>query len=169
MLTQDRAKYLFDYDPERGVLIKKNKCSKSDTRPPVGSVVGAHADAIGYGNCNADGISYKAHRVIWLWVYGNAPETEIDHIDGNKLNNRIANLRNVTRIENLKNKRRYTTNKTGICGVHFCNTWGRWLATISTGNIKRVVCRSLDFFEACCARKSAELKYDFHPNHGVRR
>jgi hypothetical protein len=169
MFTQDRVRFLFDYDAARGVLIKKNKCNKKDTRPLIGSDIGAHPDSVGYGNCTVDGQSCKAHRVIWLWFYGDIPQEEIDHIDGNKLNNRIENLRAVSKQENLKNKKKYTSNKSGICGVHWCNTWKKWLSIISLGRKKMVLCQTRDFFEACCARKSAELQLDFHPNHGLER
>jgi hypothetical protein len=113
----------------------------------------------------ADSVQMFAHRVIWCMHYGGWP-AEIDHIDGNGLNNMLDNLREVTRTENSRNHRRRSKNTSGVTGVHWFKRTGQWRAEIKVSGI----CISLgyydDIFSAAAARKSAELKYGFHENHG---
>jgi hypothetical protein len=104
-----------------------------------------------------------AHRVIWAIANGEWPD-EIDHIDGDRANNCIANLRNVSRSTNCKNLASQARRASGHIGVRF--TKGRWQASI-TANGKRL---HLGRFEreadAIAARKAAERELGFHPNHG---
>lgn len=106
-----------------------------------------------------------AHSVVWMLVHGECPDV-IDHIDGNGLNNRIDNLRNVSHSENLRNSRISKANTSGCTGVYWNKNLNKWISII------RVDCKSLslgyfeDWFEAVCARKSAENKYGYHENHG---
>ena len=67
-----------------------------------------------------DGVKYKAHHLVWLWVYGKLPEKDIDHKDGNPLNNHPDNLREATITENARNKKRGINNKSGAKGVWYC-------------------------------------------------
>lgn len=115
-------------------------------------------------------ISYKtihAHRIAWMMVRGEWP-LEIDHSDGNGLNNKWLNLSNGTHIDNCKNTRIRPDNKSGVVGVSRCCKSNRWIARIGSGN-NNVVGRCIDFFEAVCARKSAEIKLNYHKNHGSNR
>lgn len=104
---------------------------------------------------------YYTHRVIWELVNGPIPEGLcIDHIDGNGLNNSLANLRLATLSINQRNRRRTRTNKTGIDGV-FAHRGGFSIYCAS-----RYVAWTKDFFDACCARKSSERRNGYHENHG---
>lgn len=80
----------------------------------------------------------------------------------------ITELRNVDGQENTKNKRKYQNNSSGVAGVH---RWRetQWRAQITINKIKTHLGLYDDFFNAVCARKSAELKAQFHVNHGVER
>ena len=77
-ITQERIQYLYDYDPETGVFIRKNE---GWYNAPIGSVAG-HKNAKGYIILKVDGEAYKAHRLAWLYVYGYMTKNEIDHISG---------------------------------------------------------------------------------------
>lgn len=112
------------------------------------------------------GKTLQVARVIWEgMVCPIPPGHEVDHIDGNPLNNRLDNLRVVTKEENMRNRSMHSNVKSGIMGVQWKRTQNRWDSGISG---KRLYW-GLDFFEACCVRKSAELKEGFHENHGRRK
>ena len=93
-------------------------------------------------------------------------DCQVDHIDGNRKNNSISNLRVVSNMENHRNMKRSKSNKSGITGVSFHQRDKLWLSSIKV-NYKTITLGCYkDFFLACCARKSAEIKYGFHANHG---
>lgn len=107
----------------------------------------------------------KAHRAAWFIVHGEMPD-QIDHINGNGLDNRISNLRNVSNQDNQRNCRLRKDNKTGVVGVR--NMHGKFASQIRVNKKDIHLGVFSDFFEACCARKSAESKFGFHKNHGRR-
>lgn len=114
-LTQEQVKELFDYDEENGWLIRK----KDERGRVVNRPCGVKPARNGYGQVNIDGKVYLTHRVVWLWHKGEWPEHEIDHIDQNKMNNRIENLRAATRSENQHNRSTNSNNSSGYPGVSF--------------------------------------------------
>lgn len=81
----------------------------------------------GYIHTKINNESYTLHRLIWKWWYGNDPE-QIDHIDRNRTNNRIINLRSVSQAQNAKNKGIYKNNKSGFSGVDAYKD--KWIARI---------------------------------------
>jgi len=93
------------------------------------------------------------------------PKNQIDHDDHVRNNNRWANLKETTHQENAKNKSLYMRNKSGVSGVRLYKD--RWVTQITVNKKQAHLGSFTDFFEACCARKSAEHKYSFHINHGV--
>lgn len=99
-LTQERLKELFDYDPTTGIF--KTKVARG--KVPAGRAYGSHNNE--YVQIWVETRGYAAHRLAWLYVHGYFPKAplEIDHIDRQKNNNRIANLREVTRSENRRNR-----------------------------------------------------------------
>lgn len=108
---------------------------------------------------------YKVHRIIWEMHYRQIPiEMQIDHIDHDRKNNRIENLRLVSCDVNLKNQSKRKTNKSGVTGVYDRNT--HWESSIRVNNKLIYLGRFKTFEEAKDARKKAELLYGFHPNHG---
>ena len=106
-----------------------------------------------------------AHRVVWMIAMGEVPE-EIDHINGIKSDNRIVNLRNVSRAENLKNLPRRSTNKSGVIGIHWSSDRMKWVATGrrdgASKNLGRFVCVGA----AIATRRKYEAENGYHPNHG---
>lgn len=119
----------------------------------------------GYSVIQFKGKQSLTHRVAWFLTHGYWAK-EIDHINGNRNDNRLVNLRSVTRIENSKNACISKRNTSGYIGVGFDKKRNKWTASINV-NYKR---KALGYFdkkdEAITARKEAEVKYDFHVNHG---
>jgi len=109
---------------------------------------------------------YFSYRLAWLYVYGVWPECEIDHINGNSLDDRIVNLRDVTSQENSRNSRIPTTNISGIIGVRFRGDKGKWVAGITVNNKSIHLGYFDDLFSAACARISKQNSLGFHNNHG---
>lgn len=104
-MTLEEAKDLFEYS--NGVLLWKKVDHKRNKR--AGTINHSGYLCVGY-----KGIRYRAHRIIWLLHYGKWPEYQIDHINGNRTDNRIENLREVTNYENNQNKRRHSKYGSGI-------------------------------------------------------
>lgn len=108
LLTVDRLHEVLDYNPETGVFTRRV------TRP--GRVAGS-VNSTGYLQIEIGGRTYCAHRLAWLYTYGEWPPNELDHINRNKSDNRISNLRPATRQQNCWNTRRHF--KTKPKGVSF--------------------------------------------------
>jgi hypothetical protein len=126
-----------------------------------------YIDSDGYEIINIYKTEYRSHRLALIVNDINIDNMEVDHIDGNRSNNKLSNLRAVTKKENAKNKRLRKNNKTGVHGVGWAKELGKWRARISTATNrhKSLGCFS-SLFDAICARKSAEIKYGYHINHG---
>lgn len=134
--TAARVRELFDYDADTGELRWKVRTSK---RIRVGDVAGSRHGA-GYVQVNVDGNNYLAHRVIWLFVHGEWPQEDIDHINGSRTDNRIVNLRDVSRMVNMENLRAPTSrNTSGYLGVSWSQKDGRWVSHIThAGRVQHI-------------------------------
>ena len=116
ILTQDLLKEFVKYDPDTGFFfIFLNKQTRDNTRP-LGSVVG-HMSGDGYVHFSFFGKKRKAHRMAWLYMTGSMPNGIIDHIDGDKTNNKFSNLRDVTTTQNSANMHKICS-RTGFRGVY---------------------------------------------------
>ncbi len=100
-LTHDRLVEVLNYNKRTGVFKWSKKISK---KVVVGHIAGGGPSLVGYWRIRIDGKLYQAHRLAWLYVYGEWPGETIDHINGDKLDNRIINLRSATYTENNQNK-----------------------------------------------------------------
>lgn len=125
-----------------------------------------YTDSKGYLKLMSNGKVYSLHRLIWLKCHGTWPDDVIDHINGNKADNRIENLRDVKPELNNRNTKIYKTNKSGIMGVYRYRSG--WRVTFRVNNKQKCFGVHKDFFEACCIRKSLEVKHEYHENHGRR-
>lgn len=124
-LTQDQLKQALHYDPETGVFVWRRKPCKNRE---AGSLAG-NTQNTGYRVIRVNGTLYKAHRLAWLYVHGCWPSQYIDHINGQKADNRIENLREATHAENMENRlRAHANNKLGVLGV--TKEKGRFVARI---------------------------------------
>lgn len=112
-LTAEVLRSVLDYNPETGVFTWR---VKAGVRMP-GTIAGS-PDSLGYIKIAFRKKDYRAHRLAWLYVYGEWPADMVDHIDGNPANNAIANLRDVSTVVNQQNHRKAKrTNKSGLLGV----------------------------------------------------
>lgn len=128
-LTAQRLRDLLSYDPATG------KFNRKVTRGPCHA--GAEAGGVskhGYWRIDIDGVRYYGHRLAWLYVHGNWPSQIIDHINGNRTDNRIENLRDVPPSVNQQNQRRATkASSTGFMGVY--PSGRKFAAGIGIGNV----------------------------------
>lgn len=113
MITQQRLKELLDYNPETGEFIWKVKRKRVE----IGDVAGC-VDLQGYQAIGIDNKLHRAHRLAWLYVYGQLPNM-IDHINGNRRDNKIENLRLVNRSQNQGNRKTSIKNNSGFKGVYW--------------------------------------------------
>lgn len=111
------------------------------------------------------GVKCYAHRAIIAITEGYWPE-EVDHINGDKTDNRLVNLRAVTRLENMKNTSRRSDNTSGYTGISYDGERRLWAAEIISEGKKKHLGRFASKSQAAAARLAAERKYGFHPNHG---
>lgn len=116
ILTADSLREYASYDPCTGIFVRKKSVSGKNGR--AGSICGG-LSFCGHIRMKVHRKEYFAHRLAWLYVHGEWPKQQIDHINGIKTDNRIENLRDVpsaVNTQNIKQPRR--TNKTGFLGVH---------------------------------------------------
>lgn len=126
-ITAERLRELYTYDCETGVFRRRVKTGKSTI---VGEVVGSPAKN-GYLRITVDNVRVLAHRAAMLYVYGVMPPDDVDHIDGGRQNNRIANLRNATRSENMQNERKGRRGSaSGLLGVSWHKGAEKWVASV---------------------------------------
>lgn len=101
------------------------------------------------------------HRLAWLAVYGEFPKGFIDHINKNRSDNRIENLRDATKVENGMNRKLSSNNKSGFTGVSWSGTHKKWISQISD-NKKRILIGYFDDKEsAIVARKEKEIELGY--------
>jgi hypothetical protein len=117
----------------------------------------------GYKTGAINGTNFKAHRIIWKMVHGEDPD-QIDHINGDRVDNRLANLRSVDLGENSRNRARPRSNTSGIIGVYFWTngTHSYWVAHCGKGRQQYFATKP----EAAACRAEYERSREFHPNHG---
>ena len=154
-LTVEYLRSVLDYDPATGVFTWKVRTSR---RVKVGDVAGCQSGH-GYLRIAVQSRLYKAHRLAWLYVYGAWPKDQLDHINRNRSDNRISNLREVTNKQNGQNASKRSDNTSGHPGAYWDKRRSKWVAQIAH-NQKQI---HLGYFtnieEAVAARKAAEKLY----------
>jgi hypothetical protein len=157
MITQDEIKDKLNYDQNTGVFTWKVKPNSTTN---IGKVAGTLNK--NYVEICVSGKKYGAHRLAWLYVYGEFPKL-IDHINNNPSDNRICNLREATHKQNSWNSKTPITNTSGIKGVSWHKRDNKWRVCI----LGKQLGLFADFFEACC--KSFSARNSLHgefANHG---
>lgn len=171
MITQEELKHLLIYDSETGGFKWKRKGYRYRNLPmrKAGNERLCNTSGKSYLWIQINRKSYPGHVLSWLYNYGSYPNFSIDHINGNGLDNRIDNLRDVTHADNMKNKRIYKTNVSGVAGVRYISVHKKWLVDISSEG-ERIYLGIFDsLLDAVCVRKQAEKNFGFHSNHGLER
>lgn len=159
-ITAERLREALDYSPFTGEFRWKETRSHA-----VRGARAGHLHSTGYIHISVDGRQYKAHRLAWLYVFGCWPDDEIDHRNGVRDDNRIANLRSASRSENMQNKRVYRSSANGFIGTHFHQASGKWAAVIQSKRRRR----HLGLFDsneaAFAAYEAAKLReHKFQPH-----
>jgi len=163
-LTQERLKEILNYNSDTGEFTWLIYANRNGAH--IGDKAGciSHYGYIIIGIKNRD---YRAHRLAWLYIYGEWPKDQIDHINGVRFDNRINNLRSVTNAINGKNQRIRDCNTSGVCGVYWDKSRKKWAAEIIVNHKKIYLGRYHNIKDAAIARKNGEAKYGFHQNHGT--
>lgn len=143
----------FAYDPGTGIITRRGR--------PIGRLSNQ-----GYIRIAVGGKEHQAHRVAWFLSYGSWPQGEIDHINGDRADNRLVNLRDVTACQNRMNQRQRSDNSSGITGVRLQR--GRWQASICVRGQRQHLGTFQSREAAAAARLEAQRRYAFGPNHGAR-
>jgi hypothetical protein len=126
-LTQKQLKKVFYYDPNTGFftrLLKRSNACKMEPRRGI-------LQSQGYYKVYIHPRRYYAHQLAWLYVYGKFPEGELDHVNRDYSDNRIANLRQASRQQNSINQKLRSDNRSGYKGVTWREDCGKWLVQIS--------------------------------------
>ena len=137
-LTAEYVRSILDYDPETGIFVWKDRteltpCNRARI---VGKVAGCVSNR-GYIQIKINLVAYQAHRLAWLIVFGKWPDKELDHINTNRVDNRIVNLREAGDDNQAHNQTKRKTNTSGHKGVTWCKKLKKWNAQISV-NYKKM-------------------------------
>lgn len=125
MLTQERVKHLFAYDEAKGLLIRSLTTGRA-----LAGTWSLATDRDGYHIVGIDNKLYRTHRVIWLYVHGSFPNGYLDHINRIKTDNRIENLREVSKAQSRENIDIAHNNQCGLKGVWLHKQTKKWCASI---------------------------------------
>lgn len=153
----------FTYDHEFGLLRWKVRAAYN---VKIGDISGC-VNRDGYLRVCLHGKRYRVHRIIWEMENGPIPDgMQIDHIDHSRSNNNLKNLRMISSQDNHKNQSKHSNNTSGFNGVSWSKHKGKWLARIRVNGKTKQLGYFDDIQSAISAREYADVKYDFHPNHG---
>jgi hypothetical protein len=151
MLSQERVRELLDYNPETGELVWK---VSTGSRARVGAPAGALRPD-GYKATMIDKRLCLNHRLIWFYTHGYFSENQIDHVNRDKSDNRLSNLREVSHSCNIRNSKQLATNTSGVQGVWWHREGRKWCTEIYADK-KRYLGLHSSFLEAVCHRLAAE-------------
>lgn len=175
ILTQEYLKECLHYDPETGIFTwKERPRSHFNTERGYGVFHGKNyknppgrVSKRGYYEIGFSGERHRAHRLAWLYMTGEWPEADIDHINHNRIDNRWCNLRSVNRQQNACNSRLRDQNTSGFAGVSYNKRTGMWEAYVGYCGKKIKLGLHKEKQDAINARIDANLRFGFHKNHGL--
>lgn len=163
MITHKYLKEVLGYNEITGVftwLVNRNSYRGKVKVGAVANNVSAH----GYIRIGIDGTRYQAHRLAWFYVYGKWPRSQIDHINRDRLDNRISNLREASDAQNKQNLGLNSRNTSGVTGVTWDKQRQKWFAKINH-NYKQIPLGRFDNIQdATNAYAEAKRRlHDFSP------
>ena len=162
MITQKELKELFKYSPSIGEF---TRVVTTGNRSKAGAIAGS-LGVSGYLQISINRKIYKAHRLAWLYEYGEMPKGQIDHIDHNRSNNKIVNLRIVCHQDNGKNQKLRRNNKSGFNGVFWHPECSKWMASVKVDGKSKYLGLFNELSDAVLERLNAESEIGYHVNHG---
>lgn len=154
ILTHEHLTSILDYSPETGQFTRRKTTALRGNK--VGDMM-----ANGYLRIGIDRKRYLAHRLAWFYTHKEWPKHEIDHINQDKADNRIANLRDVQGSENQHNRGPQVTNRSGHKGVSWCKRTSKWVAQIAAQRQTHFLGR-YDSIKAAAAAY-ADARRVYHP------
>ena len=132
ILAHDDLIKKINYEPTTGFFAWFKATRGRKSAIGVGSV-----DTGGYLRISVNGKRYLAHRLAWFYTHGVWPDQEIDHINRDRLDNRLCNLREATVSQNRQNRPKMSRNTSGIKGVKYIAVTGKWVANIDCNGKKQ--------------------------------
>jgi len=154
-----------EFTYEDGILYWK----KPRTGVVVGAPVGSIDTSTGYNRTSLYGKKIYVHQLVWALHNGGLPTKEIDHINHNKLDNRIENLREVSHKENGKNQSLSKNNTSGYSGVCWYKSRSNWAVSIKVDGANKFLGYFNRLEDAVAAKQKANAMYGFHFNHDKKR
>jgi hypothetical protein len=161
MITQEYLKSILDYNPDTGIFTwKVNKSKRSNIGDIAGWLDG------GYTKLEINNKPYKAHRLAWLYVYGEMPKNLIDHVNNDRSDNKISNLREATYQQNSENYKTPKTNKSGVKNVSWYKQLNKWVVSIGIKGKKKTIgyFDDLEFAELVAIEARNKYRMEF-ANH----
>lgn len=154
-LTMDRLKEFLAYYPDAGIFVWQKTSNRNGGK--AGTQAGYLRD--GYLVIKLDRRAYMAHRLAYFYMHGKWPSHQIDHISGDRLDNRAVNLRPATNTQNRWNVGTYKNNSSGIRGVCWKPNIKRWVARIGTLEGRKTLGTFKTKEEAAAVYADAARKY----------
>ena len=139
MITAERLREVLRYDRDTGKFYWRVKTC----RKVVPGAEAGHTDRKGYVCIRIDGEIHRAHHLAWLYEHGEWPALQVDHKNRRTGDNRAANLRLATDMQNRANCKRYKNNSSGFKGVTWCSKVKKWKAFVTAGR-KKHYCGAFD-------------------------
>jgi len=161
-MNQAQLKGLFSYDCDTGLFTRKVTMCSTARKGTVPKSINKD----GYYQVRIDRKMYVQHRLAWLYVYGKFPDGDIDHVNHTRTDNRIENLRSVSKATNNRNIAKRNNNTSGVNGVWWHKQSKKWCAELKINGVKKYLGLFVNIDDAKKARLDANEKYDFHKNHG---
>lgn len=155
-ITPEEIKELFDYRPETGKIFRRSDGREAFT----------YVHDNGYRRGYIRGRRYYGHRVAWAIYFSQWPSKSIDHINHDRQDNRISNLREADHKTNGRNRKLSCNNSSGHTGVGWVNRVGLWQARIKINGKLKNLGHYARIEDAITARRRAERELGFHINHG---
>ena len=164
-MNQELLKSMFHYSPTTGEFTRTHKVSKTGTLVKC-SFISSSLGSAGYLRVSVNRKSYLVHRLVFLYMTGQFPTDNVDHVNGVRTDNRWSNLRTVDQRNNSMNTTLSVRNMTGTTGVFWDSVRERYMANIMVNGKTIFLGRFTDKCDAVTARLSANTEYKFHANHG---
>jgi len=155
MIDQETVKKIFYYDAESGMLLWRNGNGRNVNPWQQANSL----NSSGYYAVKIQNKSYRVHRLIWLYVNGKFPDGDIDHKNRIRNDNRLCNLRDVSRTDNAQNISLPKHNKSGHIGVSWIKSHNCWTVYVKVNKKNKWLGYYKNLDDAVAARKAGEKQY----------